>query len=192
MFSISFILSLYLQYVRGFSPQDAGFVLLSQPIIQAVLSPIGGRISDKVQPRVIASIGLVVVLFGVVLLLNASGGMELPFIILSLVLLGTGAALFATPNTHAIMSSVEKKHFGVASAIDSVTRSTGQTVSMGILMLLLSLYMGTAQITPQYYGAFVESIRMAFLIFAGLQFCCIFISMARGKVVPAAQSHHAG
>ena len=187
MFSISFILSLYLQYIKGFSPQDAGLVLLAHPVVQAALSPTGGRLSDKIQPRIIASVGLVVVLVGVLLLLYATGGKDLILIIISLVLLGCGAALFASPNTNAIMSSVEKRYFGVASAIDSVTRSTGQTFSMGILMLFISLNMGTAQITPEYYPAFETSIRMAFIIFAGLQFCCIFISLARGKIALAKQ-----
>ncbi len=188
IFSVSFILSLYLQYIRGFSPQNAGFVLLAQPVIQAALAPIGGRISDRVQPRIIASVGLTIGLVGLLLLLYTTGGTALLLIIISLVLLGAGAAFFAPPNANAIMSSVEKRQFGVASAIESVTRSIGQTFSIGILMLLFSLHMGTAQITPQYYPAFTESIRMAILIFAGFCFCSIFVSAARGKLVSTPHS----
>lgn len=183
IFAIPFILSLYLQYIKGFSPQDAGFVLLTQPVIQAVLSPIAGRISDKIQPRIIVSVSVFIVLVGLLLLFSVTEGTALLFIIISLVLLGLGAAFFSSPNTNAIMSSVEKKYYGVASAIDSASRNVGMTFSMGILMLLFSLYMGTAQITPEYYAAFVESIRTAFLIFSGLCLCCIFISSTRGKVV---------
>jgi MFS family permease len=188
IFSVSFIVSLYLQYIRGFSPQNAGFVLLAQPVIQAALAPIGGRISDRVQPRIIASVGVVIELVGLLLLLYTTGGTGLILIIIGLVLLGAGSAFFAPPNANAIMSSVGKRQFGVASAIESVTRSTGQTFSMGILLLLFSLHMGTAQITPQYYPAFTESIRMAILIFAGLSFCSIFVSAARGKLVSAPHS----
>lgn len=180
----SFIsVSLYLQYVKGFSPQDAGFILLAQPVVQAVLSPIAGRLSDKVQPRVIVTAGVTTALVGLVLLLVATVNTALLFIIVSLVLLGVGLAFFAAPNTNAIMSSVERKHYGVASAMEMATRSVGMAFSMGILMLLFSLYLGTAQITPEYYTAFVDSFRMALIIFAGFCICCIVASSVRGKTV---------
>jgi MFS family permease len=183
IFSVTFILSLYLQYIKGFSPQDAGFVLLAQPVIQAVLSPIAGRVSDRIQPRITASLGLVAVLGAILLLLHETEVASLTSIIIGLVLLGSGASFFGTPNTSAIMNCVEKKYYGVASAIDSTARNIGQTFSMGVVMLLFSLYMGTAQITPEHHTAFLESIRMAFVIFAGLSFCSIILSALRGKLV---------
>ncbi len=183
IFAIPFILSLYLQYIRGFTPQNAGFVLLSQAIMQAAFSPLAGRISDKIQPRIMVSGGLIIVLVGLLLLFRTLENPALLFLIISLILLGIGHAFVISPNTNAIMSSVERKHFGVASAVESVTRNIGTTFGMAIVMLLFSLYMGTAQITPEYYAAFVESIRMALVIFCVLGFCCIFISAARGKLV---------
>lgn len=183
VFAAFISVSLYLQYVKGFSPQDAGLILLAQPVVQAALSPIAGRLSDKVQPRVIVTAGVTTALVGLLLLLVATANTALLFIIVSLVLLGVGLAFFAAPNTNAIMSSVAKKHYGVASAMEMTTRSVGMAFSMGILMLLFSLYMGTAQITPEHYAAFVDSIRMALIIFAGFGVCCIVISLVRGKVV---------
>jgi MFS family permease len=184
MFSVSFVVSLYLQYIHGFSPQTAGFVMLAQPVVQAALATVGGRLSDRVQPRIIASVGLIIVLAGLLLLLfyTTSNTLLLLVVIISLALLGAGAAFFAPPNANAIMSSVEMKQFGVASAIESVTRSTGQSFSMGILLLLFSVRMGTAQITPEYYPAFTESIKIALVVFAALCFCSIFVSAARGKL----------
>jgi predicted MFS family arabinose efflux permease len=180
--AIPFIMSLYLQYIRGFSPQNAGFVLLSQAVMQAALSPLAGRISDKIQPRVMVSGGLIIALIGLLLLFNTMENSTLLFIIISLVLLGIGHAFVISPNTNAIMSSVERKQYGVASAVDSVTRNIGTTFGMAIVMLLFSLYMGTAQITPANYASFIESIRMALAIFCILGFCCIFVSAARGKI----------
>jgi EmrB/QacA subfamily drug resistance transporter len=182
IFAIPFIMSLYLQYIRGFSPQNAGFVLLSQAVMQAALSPLAGRISDKIQPRVMVSGGLIIALIGLLLLFNTMENSTLLFIIISLVLLGIGHAFVISPNTNAIMSSVERKQYGVASAVDSVTRNIGTTFGMAIVMLLFSLYMGTAQITPANYASFIESIRMALAIFCILGFCCIFVSAARGKI----------
>lgn len=183
VFAVAIILSLYLQYVKGFSPQDAGLILLAQPVVQAALSPIAGRLSDRVQPRVIVSTAAAIEVVGLVLLLIATANTGLLLIIVSLVLLGVGLAFFAAPNTNAIMSSVDKKYYGVASATEMATRSLGMAFSMGILMLLFSLYMGTAQITPEHYAAFVDSIRMALIIFAGFCVCCIVVSSVRGKTV---------
>jgi MFS family permease len=184
VFPIAFILSLYLQYIRGLSPQDAGFVLLVQPIVQAAFSPFTGKLSDKIQPRILASVGIAIMLVGILLLFGATQDDTalLPFIV-SQVLIGFGTSLFASPNANAIMSAVERKYYGVASALQATTRDVGITCGMGMLMLLFSMYMGTAQITPVYYGAFVQSIRIALVVFAAVSFCCIFVSMARGKIV---------
>ncbi len=185
IFSIAIILSLYLQYVKGFSPQNAGLIILAQPVVQAALSPVAGRLSDRVQPRLIVTAGVATALVGLLILFaaTATANTALLFIIVSLVLLGAGLAFFAAPNTNAIMGSVERKYYGVGSALEMATRNVGMAFSMGILMLLFSLYMGTAQITPEYYAAFVNSIRMALLIYAGFCVCGIVASAARGKVV---------
>lgn len=183
LFPVSFILSLYLQYIKGLSPQDAGFILLSQPVMQAIFSPLAGRISDRIQPRIIVSASVVIALAGLLLLFSATENTSMLLIILGLILTGLSFAFFAPPNINAIIGSVEKKYYGIASAIDSTTRNVGMTFSMSILMLLFSLHMGTAQITPEYYPDFVESIRIAFLIFSGICLCCIFVSLLRGKVV---------
>ncbi len=182
-FPVAFILSLYLQYIRGLSPQDAGFVMLAQPVMQAVFSPFAGKLSDRMQPRMLASIGIALTLVGILLLFNATEGTDLLPFIVSQVLIGFGIALFASPNTNAIMSSIERKYYGVGSALQSTSRDVGITLGMGVLMLLFSLHMGTAQIVPEYYGAFVESIKVALVIFAISSFCCLLISAARGKII---------
>ncbi len=183
VYAIPLLLSLYLQYIKGFNPQDAGFVLVAQPISQAILSPFAGRLSDRVQPRVIVSIGIGIVLVGLLLLVAGITDAALPVIIVSTMLIGAGHGLFTAPNTNAVMSSVERKYFGVVASMDVTTRNIGMTLSMGIVLLLFSLYMGTAQVTPEYYSAFVESIKMAFILFSGLCLCCVCISAARGKLV---------
>jgi hypothetical protein len=97
-------------------------------------------------------------------------------------LLGIGLAVFVSPNTNAGMSSVEPRVYGVASAILSTVRQIGQLFSMGITMIILALFMGRVVVTPEYYPAFVTSIRVAFGLFAILSFAGIFTSLTRGKV----------
>jgi len=139
-FAVSFLLSLYLQYIKGFEPKNAGLILVSQPIVQAIFSPLAGKLSDRIEPRIIASIGMMITTIGLSFLIFLNEETLLEFIIASLIILGFGFALFSSPNTNAIMSSIEMKYYGVASAILATMRSIGQTFSMGIATLIFTIY----------------------------------------------------
>jgi len=91
-------------------------------------------------------------------------------------------AFFSSPNTNAVMSSVEAKTYGVASATLATMRQVGMMLSMGIAMLTFTIYIGRVEITYEYYSVFVNSMKIAFVIFAALCFGGIFASLARGKV----------
>lgn len=181
-FAVTFLLSLYLQYTKGLSPQNAGLILVAQPIVMTIFSPFAGRLSDRIEPRIVASIGMALTFVGLALFAFLSEETSLGFIITSLIILGFGFALFSSPNTNAVMSSVEKRFYGVASATLGTMRLTGNMLSMGIVMLLFVIYIGRVQITPEYYPLFLNSVKVAFIIFAILCFGGIFASLARGKV----------
>ena len=180
-FAVTFLLSLYLQYIKGFNPQDAGFILVAQPIIMVIVTPIAGRLSDKYDPRIIATIGMAIVtigIFGFVFLTNTT---SLEYIIISLLILGLGFGLFSSPNTNSIMGSVERRFYGVASATVSTMRLIGQTLSMGIALLIFALFIGRVEIMPQQYPALLQSIQIAFAIFSILCFIGIFASIKGRK-----------
>ena len=180
-FGVGFLLSLYLQYIKQLPPQSAGLVLVAMPVVQAAFSPLAGRLSDRFEPRLIASSGMAFTTAGLLLLVFLDSDTNLWFIIMSLVLLGFGFALFSSPNTNAVMSSVEKRSLSIASATLGTMRLTGQMFSMGIAMLILSIVMGRVQITPEFYLQFQLSVRYAFITFTILCFGGIFASMARGN-----------
>ena len=181
-FAVTFLISLYLQYVKGFNPQSAGLIMVTMPAVQAILSPVAGRLSDKIEPRVLASAGMALTTAGLVLFIFLNGYTPLKFIIAGLILLGFGVALFSAPNTNAVMSSAPKRSYGVASATLATMRQVGMVLSMGVVMLMFALYVGRVQITPEHYPLFLESVKTSFIIFAVLCFCGIFASLARGKV----------
>ena len=181
-FAVSFLLSLYLQYIKGLTPQEAGLILIAQPTLQAICSPIAGRLSDKVEPRMVASVGMALTILGLFSFVFLSQGTTVGFIILNLALLGLGFGLFSSPNTNAIMSSVDKRYYGVASATLGTMRMVGQMFSMGIAMLIFSIYIGKVQIAPQHYVLFLKSVKTSFMVLAILCFGGIFASLARGKV----------
>ncbi|HZD59466.1 MAG TPA: MFS transporter [Anaerolineae bacterium] len=180
-FAVTFLLSLYLQYIKGLDPQETGMVLIFQPVVMAAFSPLAGRVSDKIEPQVVASAGMALTTAGLFLLTFLNEGTPLGFIIAGLILLGFGFALFSSPNTNAVMSSVEKRFYGIASGTLGTMRLTGQMLSMGIATLLFALYIGRVQITPEYYPLFMKSLKVAFIIFAISCFGGVFASLARGK-----------
>ncbi|MGA7677420.1 MAG: MFS transporter [Dehalococcoidia bacterium] len=181
-FAVSFLLSLYLQYIKGLNPQDAGLVLMAAPVMQAIFSPSAGRLSDKIEPRIVASAGMGLTVIGLIFFIFLNQTTSLWFIIAGLMILGFGFALFSSPNTNAVMSSADKKFYGVASATLSTMRQIGMMFSMGMVMVMFAIYIGRVQITPEYYPPFLRSVHVTFIIFAVLCFGGIFASLARGKL----------
>ena len=181
-FAVTFLLSLYLQYIKELTPQAAGMVLIAQPIIMAVFSPLSGKLSDRIEPRVIASAGMVLTMLGLVLLAFVGNNTVLIFIIISLMILGFGFALFSSPNMNAIMGSVDQRYYGIASGSVGTMRLLGQMLSMGIATLIFALFIGRAQITPEYYPALIKSVRVALMVFAGLCGVGIYFSLYRGRL----------
>jgi EmrB/QacA subfamily drug resistance transporter len=181
-FAIAFLMSLYLQYLKGFSPESAGLILVAMPAMQAIFSPLAGRLSDRIEPRLIASAGMALTTVGLVLFIFINKQTTLELIIGNLILIGFGYALFVSPNTNAVMSSAPKMAYGVASATLATMRQIGMVLSMGIAMLMFALYIGRVQITPEYYSLFQQSMKTSFIIFAILCFGGILASLARGKV----------
>jgi MFS family permease len=94
---------------------------------------------------------------------------------------GIGYSLFSSPNSNAIMSSVEKKFYGIASGTVGTMRLIGQMSSMAVAMMIFSIFIGKEEINPSNYTEFLISVRTIFLIFAVLCFLGIFISLARIK-----------
>ena len=180
--AVAFLLSLYLQCIQALNPQQAGLVLVAQPIVQASFSPLAGRLSDRIEPRLVASLGMALTASGLGLLTLLGAGTPLWALIACLILLGFGFALFSSPNMNAIMGSVERRFYGVASGTLGTMRLVGQTLSMGIATLMFALYIGRVEITPELYPLFLASIKTAFAIFAALCVVGIFASLTRGKL----------
>jgi len=181
-FAVGFFLSLYLQYIKNFDPQMAGAILVFQPVIMAVGSPFAGRLSDRIEPRIVASAGMGLTAAGLFLLTVLHESSSLGFIIADLILLGLGFALFSSPNTNAVMSSVEKRFYGVAAGTLGTMRLTGQMFSMGIAMLIFAIHIGHTQISPEYYPLLLKSTRSAFILFGILCSGGALASLGRGKI----------
>lgn len=182
-FALVFLLSFYLQQVKHLSPRESGLILMAQPVMMTIISPLAGKLSDRIQPSIVSSIGMAVTTVGLGAFVFLSGDTGIVFIILMLLLLGIGFGLFSSPNTNAVMSSVKPHEYGMASATLGTMRLVGQTMSMGITLMIFAVTMGkgTSQLTN--IPGLIASIHFSFLTFAILCFVGIFFSMARGSLV---------
>jgi len=181
-FAIGYLLSRYLQEVQGISPRTAGLILLAQPVVMALFSPPAGGLSERVEPRVLSSAGMALMVAGLLLLSFFQAGTSLAAVLGVQCLIGFGYALFSSPNTNAIMGSVAPRDYGVASSTLGTMRLIGQALSMAIVLLLFSIYVGRAEDSAGMIGPLLTTMKVGFRLFAGLAAVGTLASLARGKV----------
>ncbi len=181
-FAVTFLLSLYLQHIKALTPLQAGMILIAEPVVQASFSPLAGRLSDRFEPGIIASIGMALNVIGLIPLMFIHSATSISYIVLCLIVLGLGFALFSSPNVNAAMSAVESKYYGIASATLATMRLVGQMFSMGITMLVFAILLGNRPLDQAGGHLLLKSTQLIFFILGIL--CCagIFASLARGKI----------
>ena len=181
-FAIVFFLSLYLQKIQNLSPREAGAVIIAQPLMMAIFSPVVGRLSDKIQPRYFATTGMAMCTTGLAMLAFLSHNTSIAYIVGVLIWVGLGFALFSSPNMNTIMSSVERKQYGQASGLASSMRVFGQIISMSIITLLISINFGSQSVEAVPDALFLKALKWGFMIFAIIGVPGIFFSFFRGDV----------
>jgi len=180
-FAITFLLSLYLQHIKGLNPRDAGLILIFQPVVMAACSPVAGWLSDRIEPRVVATAGMALTTLGLLPFSFLTQDSSLSFLIGGLIILGMGFGLFSSPNTNAIMGSVEKKFYGLASGAVGTMRLLGMMISMGMATAVFALFIGRVEISRDNHSALLKSLGILFSLFSLLCFFGIFASLVRGK-----------
>ena len=177
----AFMLSLYLQYIRGFNALHTGRILIIQACVQCIVSIYAGKLSDKINPSFLATSGMTITAIGLIGLIFLTPDVSVTYIIVLIALLGLGFGMFSSPNSTIIMSSVDKKYYGQASATIGTMRLTGQAFSMGIAMMAISLHVGNRMITPELHPQFMQSLHISFEICAGLCLIGVYASSFRVK-----------
>jgi EmrB/QacA subfamily drug resistance transporter len=182
VFAVTLMMSLYLQYIKGLSPQATGLILISQPAVQAAFSPLAGRLSDRIEPRIIASFGMGLNAACLLAMVFLDSTTPIVHIIVLLVFMGMGFSAFSSPNMNAIMSSVDQKYLSSASGAVATMRSVGQIVSMVIVTLVFSLLLGGMEIGKGNQNLLLGSLRIVFIISTMFCVCGIFFSLMRGEL----------
>lgn len=176
------LMSLYLQYLLGLSPTQAGAVLIAQPIVMAVVAPFAGRLSDHKEPRLLGSFGMALTALGLGLLASLDANSSLLAVVTYLGITGFGFSFFSSPNANAIMGSVGKHQYGAAGGAVATVRVIGQMASMGVVSMVFALTLGAVQITPDVYDTLAFAIRVSFCVAASMCVLGFYFSFARGKV----------
>ena len=176
-FAISFLLSVYLQSVLQLTSREAGFMMLIQPIIMALLSPTAGKLSDRHSPTKIATIGMAITAIGILGLAAAVCIESLWLVVPVVMVIGIGFALFAAPNNNAIMGAVPKCQYSLATSMLGTVRLIGQVISVAIVTMILSLDWDSLA----HGEELVRNIDISFVVFTVLCLIGILPSAARRR-----------
>ena len=178
-FVMSYMLSVYLQIIKGMTSQLAGVILVTNTAVMAVLSPYMGKLSDRLSPSKLSALGMSLCAASLFIFSGLTQDTSTVKIIFTLALSGAGLALFSAPNTNAVMSCVKKEDYGVASSILSTMRSMGHTSAMALATAIIGLYMGTESMTSAQPDSIMTTVHVIFSLFAALCILGIFMAIRR-------------
>ena len=186
-YSISYFLALYLQEIGAISATEAGMMMLVQAALQAVVTPLFGQLSDRVEDkRILPTAGMAITGAGVSLFLFYGIEVDYVLVVATMLIVGFGLGMFSAPNTSVVMGSVRPEETGEASAMVAVMRQSGMMVSMGIAMLFISVIMGGSDnLVPENYGSFLDVIHISFAVCLGMCVVGTLASFLRGKETSA-------
>ncbi len=180
-FALGYLLSIYLQVVMGFSSQTAGFILIAQPFFMAVLSPRMGRLSDRIAPYKLASLGMGLCTLSLLFFSTIKDNTPVWAILISLAVAGVGIAFFSSPNTKVVMECVPSKHFGVANSMLATMRTTGQSTGMAIITLVVSMIVGNISLYTVDHADILATMHTSFTVFTLLCAIGTVFSLVRRK-----------
>jgi len=186
------LVAVFLEVTQGYSAQTAGLYLLTQPVFMAALSPVFGRLSDKIGSRAPATAGMLLVAAGTCQLGVLPGSAPVGRVIAALATVGIGMAAFSSPNTSAVMGSVGRSQLSLASGFLGTMRTTGQGVSVALLAAIAASGLGPTGGRVIFLGeeasaaaaaSYGEGFRTAMLVATGLAVVGAAVSMVRGTRV---------
>ena len=183
----TFLMPFYLQDVLRLSPSFMGLVFLAAPVFTIVCANVSGLLTDRIGPRVPASIGVLVTLaaFTVGLLLKADSSWLWPAVLLGLT--GLGAGFFNAPNQTAIIGSVPRHYRGFATGMVQTLFGIGSLLGIslaGVLLTVLFRYhSGNPDAQPGAGDppAFVSSMNAVYVVCVALMVLALLASLMRGR-----------
>lgn len=174
-----FFFSIYLQQVRGFSPFEAGMVLMLQSVMQIIFSPVGGKLADKLGAEPVAASGMALCCLGILLVAMLGQNTSLFLLYGAQIILGIGVGLFNAPNMVATLIHVQGRHIAVASGLMGSMRTMGGLFSQVFISLMIGHYMGDAVVTPNNSAGFLRAMEISLYCLAALNLCGVVLGVYR-------------
>ncbi len=166
-FGVIFLFSLYLQYIQGFDPRQVGLVLLVFTLIMAALVSYAGKLSDRYRPYLISSTGILITIFGLLLLFRTiNSATPLIEALIGFLLIIIGGALFPPPMVKTVLSCIPREMYGLGGSLEEMMRLLGNTMSMAFISIVFTHFLGGSAIMPENYPNLLVSMRAVFVIFS--------------------------
>jgi EmrB/QacA subfamily drug resistance transporter len=129
-FAVAFLVAFYLEQLRGWPAERAGVLLTPLPVTSALVSPMAGALADRFGTRGLAAGGMLIAAAGLALLARIDERTPVADLVIALVVIGAGQAVFRPPNNSALMGSAPRSRQGVAAGVMATARVVGQSMSI--------------------------------------------------------------
>ncbi len=190
--SITFLLIMYLQGVRGLTPLQSSLLLTPGYIVASVLAPFIGKIADRGKPGLIAGIGLIFIFASLMIYYFDLTPTTSYYVILGITAItGIGSAMFWPSNATAVMFSAPKEYYGSVSGVSRTLGSIGTSLSYVMTITVATLviprqvafeiFLGTNVLNGNVSDAFVDGLHFAFLISAIIIIIATIFSILGGS-----------
>ena len=187
--SIFFLMPFYLVQGLGFEPSKAGLLMVPGAVTITIMGPFSGRMSDRFGSRWLTVVGMAI--SGGALVFFSTLTIDSPpyHVVLGMAVQGLGMGIFSSPNTSAIMSSIRREEYGIASAFLNMTRTTANLSGVALATTMVTLTMGSLGYEPNLAAvsevgvraAFVTGLGRAFLLAGVLVFIAMVLAAFRGE-----------
>ena len=182
LFTATFLLPFLLEQGRGFTPLEAGLLLVPVPIAMAIVAPFSGTASDRFGPGVLASAGMALMVLALLSLTQLPTDFSFPDLLWRQVLLGVGQGLFMSPNSSAVLGSVPGRRVGTASGTLAQMRVTGQGLGIAISAAVVATRLPVHLVGgASHADALAGAIHDAFWVAAAVCSIGIVTSLIRGS-----------
>lgn len=192
--AVVFLLTMYLQGVRGLSPLDAALLLVPGYVVGGLASPFMGRLADRVGARHLATGGLLLMLAGVLAYATLTVDSPYALVVGVTVVTGTGSGMFWPANNAAIMRSAPRGSYGAVAGLRSMLTNTGTLLSFVLAISIASgtvpryvayaVILGTTRLIGGVGAEFLHGIDSAFYVSAGILAVAALLSALRGPHPP--------
>lgn len=165
-YGLPFVMSLYLQQVRGLSPLATGLAFLPMMVTGAMLTPFSARIAERTGARVLIIAGLLLMTAGLAVIAMLPVSAPVRLLSASMILVGLAGPFIAPPVTAVLLNSVPDHRAGIASGVFNTSRQIGGAMAVAIFGALLAQSSG-----------FVHGMRVSLLIAAGVALATAAVSL---------------